>query len=84
LLEAGFKTIPGVQLVNGPVETNILYIDVTETGKTAAQVERCLEERGVRMAPYITGTMIRAVTHLDVSRADCEQAVEALREVVQR
>ncbi len=82
LLEAGFKTIPGVQMVNGPAETNIVYIDVTDTGKSAAQVERCLEQRGVRMAPYITGTTIRAVTHLDVSREDCEQAVEALREAV--
>ncbi|MGH2559707.1 MAG: threonine aldolase family protein [Thermomicrobiales bacterium] len=82
LLEAGIQTIPGVRQINGPVETNILFFDVTETGKSALEVERALEERGVRMSPYITGTTIRAVTHLDVSRADCERAVEALREAV--
>jgi hypothetical protein len=34
------------------------------------------------MLPYLLPTWIRAVTHLDVSREDCERAVEALREVV--
>jgi threonine aldolase len=82
LLEAGINTIPGIRQLNGPVETNILFFDVTETGKTALDVEHALEARGVRMAPYITGTTIRAVTHLDVSRDDCERAVEALREAV--
>jgi threonine aldolase len=79
LLEVGLKTISGVRQVNGPVETNILLFDVTETGKTAAEVGRRLEERGVRMSLF-GPKMIRAVTHLDVSRTDCERAVEALRE----
>jgi threonine aldolase len=82
LLEAGFNSIPGVRTVNGPVETNIVLFDVSETGMTSQQVEKRLEERGVRMAPYVLPTWIRAVTHLDVSRADCEVAVEALRKAV--
>jgi threonine aldolase len=84
LLEAGINTIPGLKQINGPVVSNIVFFDVTESGRTALDVERGLEERGVRMAPYITGTTIRAVTHLDVSRKDCECAVEALREVMSR
>lgn len=82
LLEAGINAIPGLRQINGPVETNILFFDVTDTGKTAVAVERALEQRGVRMAPYLTGTTIRAVTHLDVTRADCEQAIAALHEAV--
>jgi threonine aldolase len=82
LIAEGLQTIPGVRQVNGPVETNILLFDVTESGKSAQEVERCLEEQGVRMAPYILPTWIRAVTHLDVSREDCEKAVEALRKAV--
>jgi len=82
LLEAGFNTIPGVRTVNGPVETNIVLFDVSGTGKAAAEVERCLEEQGVRMAPYILPTWIRAVTHLDVAHEDCEFAVDALRKAV--
>jgi threonine aldolase len=82
LLEAGFNTIPGVRTVNGPVETNIVLFDISETEKSSAEVERCLEEQGVRMAPYVLPTWIRAVTHLDVSREDCEAAVDALRKAV--
>ncbi len=82
LIEEGLKTIPGVQQMQGPVETNILLFDVAESGKTAQQVEQRLEEQGVRMSPYVTPTWIRAVTHLDVSREDCEKAVEALRQAV--
>lgn len=82
LLEAGIATIPGVKLVNGPVETNILLFDVSESGKNSQEVEAKLEANGVRMSPYILPTWIRAVTHLDVSREQCEQAVEALRKAV--
>ncbi len=83
LLEAGFNAIPGVTTVSGPVETNIVFIDVSGTGLTAGDVEAGLEARGVRMAPYSnSGSMIRAVTHLDVNHADCERAVTALAEVV--
>lgn len=82
LIEDGLKTIPGVQQKQGPVETNIVLFDVSETGKTAKEVAAKLEAQGVRMSPYVTSTWIRAVTHLDVSREDCEQAVEALRKAV--
>jgi threonine aldolase len=79
LLEEGLKTISGVQQINGPVETNILLFDVAGTGRTAAEVNERLQERGVRFSAF-GPTVMRAVTHLDVSRADCERAVAALRE----
>ena len=41
-----------------------------------------MERDGVRMSQYPDPTKIRAVTHLDVSRGDCERAVEVLRRVV--
>ena len=83
LLEAGIAQIPGLAMVAGPVETNMLYFDVSGAGLLGADVARRLGERGVKvMSPYGTATIIRAVTHLDVSRAECEQAVEILREVV--
>ena len=83
LLEEGFSSIPGVATVNGPVETNIVLIDVSGTGKSAGEIEAGLESRGVRMGPYNnTGSLIRALTHLDVNRADCERALEVFRAVV--
>lgn len=82
LIEQGLQSIPGVRQMQGPVESNIVLFDVSEAGKTAAEVETKLEEQGVRMSPYVLPTWIRAVTHLDVSRADCERAIEALRVAV--
>jgi len=83
LLEAGFSQIPGIKMVAGPVETNMLYFDVAATGKTAGEVIDGLVARGVRVSsPYREGTVMRAVTHLDVTREQCEQAIEALRAVV--
>jgi threonine aldolase len=81
-LEAGLSQIPGIRLVRNPVETNIVIFNVADTGLSAAEVAgRILEEHGVRMSPYIDQTTIRAVTHLDVSREECERAVEAVRAV---
>jgi threonine aldolase len=83
LLEAGLSAIPGVTMVAGPVETNMLFFDVSGTGLNAGQVVDGLLERGVRVSsPYRYGSVLRMVTHLDVTRAQCEEAVEALRAVV--
>ncbi len=83
LLEAGISQIPGITMVSGPVETNMLYFDVSGTGMTSGEVADRMAERGVKiMSPYRYGPVIRAVTHLDVTSEQCEQAVDILREVV--
>jgi len=81
LLAAGLAAIPGVRLVYGTPETNIVFFDVAETGRSAEAVGRAIEAQGVRMgAEGAGGATIRAVTHLDVSAAGCERAVAAVRE----
>jgi threonine aldolase len=82
ILEAGIAGIDGLEPVFGPVETNIVFFDVSKSGKGAAEICAAMEREGVRMSQYPDPTKIRAVTHLDVSRADCERAVEVLRSVV--
>jgi threonine aldolase len=85
LIEAGLATIPGIRLVRGPVETNIVIFSVAETGMTAREfADRLLQDHDVRVSPYIDSSTIRIVTHLDVSRADCERAVAAIRDVASR
>ncbi len=81
LLEDGLAQIPGVRVVRKPVETNIVLFNVSETGKTAAEVATV--GRAARRAdePVHRQQPIRAVTHLDVSREDCERAVEAMQAV---
>lgn len=61
-----------------PVETNLVFFDVSGLGLTGTEfVERLLDEHGVRMGGH--GNRIRAVTHLDVSRAQIEEAGQAIR-----
>lgn len=81
-LADGLAAIPGVKLVYDYVPTNILFFDVTGTCMTPQQVERGINALGVRMGGGYDGAkVIRAVTHLDVTRDDCTRAIEAVHEV---
>jgi threonine aldolase len=64
-----------------PVETNIVIFDVTRTGTTPELLGAALKERGV-IINGVYGHIMRAVTHYDVSHADCMTAMDALEEVL--
>ena len=64
-----------------PVETNIVIFDVSETGRVSKEISAALKERGVIMNGF-TDKLMRAVTHYDVSRDQCAQAMDALEEVL--
>jgi len=73
--------IPGLGIDPDDIETNLVFFDVNDTGRTAAEIVAALKERGVRMGA--TGKYrIRAVTHLDISREDIDTALRAVGEVV--
>lgn len=78
-LADGLATIPGVRLLHDPIQTNIVFFDIADTGLSGGEIECRLNARGVRMDGYGSETVIRAVTHLDVSREGCERAVDAVR-----
>lgn len=83
LIEAGLAEIPGIEVTLGPVETNLVFFDIAGTGLTAGDLIDGLLEHGVRLSsPYRYGSVLRMVTHLDVSTADCHAAIEAVRKVV--
>jgi len=63
------------------VETNIVIYDVSATGRSSKEISAALKARGVLMNGF-TDKLMRAVTHRDVSRAECETAMDALEEVV--
>jgi len=63
--------LPGVTLNPGEVETNIVIFDV---GDAAALMERVKDEVELQM---VDRRRVRAVTHLDITRADIERAVSA-------
>ena len=64
-----------------PVETNIVIFDISRTGSTPEQIAAALKQRGVLIGG-VYGTIMRAVTHYDVSHADCMTAMDALEEVL--
>lgn len=80
LLAEGLAKIPGIRIDPAEVETNILIVDVSGTGLAAEEVSRRLQARGV-LAGAVSPTEIRMVTHLNVDRAGCLRAVEAMAEV---
>jgi threonine aldolase len=81
-LAEGLAALDGVTVMNEPVETNLVYFDAGQTGKNALEVMNDARERGVLVMPE-TFTEMRAVTHLDVSAEDVEQAIEAFRDIFQ-
>lgn len=81
-LADGLQAIPGVRLVHGLPETNIVFFDARAAGWTAADFAKAAAAKGVRLVP-VAG-MLRAVTHLDVTREQIDEALAAIREMMRR
>ena len=64
------------------VQTNIVVFRVAERGPDAATVVTRARERGVLLFAFGPRTL-RAVTHLDVTRQQCEQAGDVLAEIAE-
>ncbi len=76
-LAAGLQEIPGVSFPLGRPETNIVIFDVSGTKIPVDDVTSRLKEEGV-LVHAISPQQIRAVTHLDITSADVDQALGAL------
>jgi threonine aldolase len=79
-LAEGLSRIPGVQADSTAVETNIVIFDVSGTGLPSSEIGARLRECGV-LINGIDDRRMRAVTHYDVDRAGCEEALAAFREI---
>ncbi len=79
LLAAAVRDVAGLQLVPENVETNLVWFEVDRAKFDSPQeVIRRMKGRGVLMSA-LGETTVRACTHLNVSRAECEQAADAIR-----
>lgn len=58
------------------VETNFVQLDVAPLGLTYSDALERLHQAGVGMSATIHPTILRAVTHLDVTDDDIERAIE--------
>jgi threonine aldolase len=70
-----------VQLDLATVQTNIIVFHLPATLPDAPTVVARARERGVLVSAFGPRT-VRAVTHLDVSRAQCERAAAVLVELL--
>jgi threonine aldolase len=82
LLAEAVRATPGLKLDPDVVETNIVIFDVDAELGTAAAFCARLRDEGVWMNS-IAPQRIRAVTHIDVSRAQVEHAAEVLISTVE-
>ena len=74
--------LAGVALDASAVQTNIVIFDIAGTGRSTAELAALLKARGV-LASGVGGSRFRMVTHYNVSRGDCEAAVNVLASVLQ-
>lgn len=63
------------------LHTNIIIIDVAQTGQNSLEICKKLKAQNVSMVA-LSDTEIRAVTHLDVSADECAQAAEIFANVI--
>jgi threonine aldolase len=83
LLARGLAEVPGIELDPDSVDTNIVIFDVAGTGMMAAEfIARMKDEHDVLFSPLLGATSVRAVTHLDVTGAEVEAAVTAVRRLL--
>ena len=70
-----------VTLIADPPDTNIVIFSLAPDAPDAAAVVAAARARGVLTVAF-GPRMVRAVTHLDVTRDECEQAASVLLDVI--
>jgi threonine aldolase len=76
ILAEGLAEIDGIRVE--PVETNMVFFDIAALGITPDAFNQKLNESGVRVST-LGGSVVRAVTHLDVSRSQTEEALDVMQ-----
>ena len=78
VLADAVESVDGLGLESGPVETNLVWIKVDPKFGTAADVVARLCDAGV-LVSALGPQVVRACTHLDVTRDQADRAADAIR-----
>lgn len=78
-LAQGLGEIDGITVE--PAETNLVFFDIAGLGMNAEEFNGLLNKRGVRVS-VMGETRVRAVTHLNVSRAQIKETLDIVREIL--
>jgi len=81
VLAKGLAKLPGIEVEDVPVRTNMVYFHVRRDDISAAQLAERMTSKGVRMLP-LDPTRIRLVTNYHVSAGDIETALDVFREIL--
>ncbi len=81
LLANGIEKMPEYKFDRPAKLTNIIIFDIAPLKMSVEAFVAAMKQEGVLLSG-VGGTRIRMVTHLDVTRADCEKALQALQHVV--
>ena len=73
-LAEGLQSLPGLSVDMGSVQTNIVLVDVSSSGKTANEIVAMLKREGILAIPFGL-YKIRFVTHLNLNREDIENSL---------
>jgi threonine aldolase len=76
-LAEGLAQVSGIKIASAKVQTNIVMCEVSGTGMTSHELAQKLAARKV-LASGFGPQLIRFVTHLDVNREQCEQALDII------
>lgn len=80
LLADAFENTEGFSLESGPVETNLVWVQVDRSLGTAAEVAAYLRSHGILIS-VLGPQVLRACTHLDVSRDQLDYVVDIIRRI---
>jgi threonine aldolase len=81
MLAEGLAQLPGVRIDPAKVVTNIVFFDIARAQIKPAEFVAQTTSKGVLLS-VISGTRVRLVTHYDVSRDDCSEALAVLTEIL--
>jgi len=79
-LATALAELPGVSINPDHVETNIVIFDISRSRYSPPQAVEALKKKGVLVVPF-GKTLLRAVTHLDVSAKDIAKSIEVFRKI---
>lgn len=77
------ESIPGVSVLRDQMDINMVFFRVDAPKKMVESLPQKMLEKGVKVGGYEEGA-IRWVTNNDVGRPEIDQAVEALRGILER
>jgi len=82
-LAEGFQAIDASLVDAAGIETNIVRVDISGSGRSAQQWVKDLDAEGVATSDY-GRSQLRFVTHRHIGRAEVDQTVAAVRRIWER